>query len=152
MRTFLLFVFFTISEIAAGQDVDPAMKSLIESGNFIFKLQSVSPMKGGFIPQNPGYSVTMSKDTVDCFLPYFGRIYNPSYASSDSGLKFVSTRFEKETEARKKGGWNINLKFRDTKNVSKMMFTTFENGKTTISVICKDRETISYSGYIEKRK
>ena len=137
-----------LSLAAYGQNVT----ALIESNNFVFQLQSVSPMKGGLLMQNPGYTVTIGKDSVDCNLPYFGRMYNPSYGSTDSGLKFLSTQFEVKKDARKKGGWNINYKFADTKSVSKMLFTIFENGKASISVICKDRETISYSGFIEQRK
>ena len=127
------------------------VKQWIESKNFVFQVQSVSPRRGGTIQQTPGYSVVVSKDSVNCYLPYFGRMYQASYGSTDNGLKFISLQFEEKTEPKKKGGWTITLKIKDATSVSQMIFTAFENGRASMTLMCKDRETISYNGYVEGR-
>ena len=125
-------------------------QSIAETRSYIFKVQSVSPRRGGMIQQSPGYDVIVRTDTVISNLPYIGRAYQASYGSSDAGIKFISTKFEYSMEE-KKNKLYVKIKPKDARSVAQMIFTIYDNGTASLSVISNDRETISYNGYVEKR-
>ena len=129
-----------------------AVLSLLESKNYVFQVQSVAPRRGGMLQQSPGFKVVVSKDSVSGDLPYFGRAYNAAYGSSDGGIKFTSTNFDYKKEDRKKGGWSVKFTLKQQKSARQLSFTIAENGSASLYVICNDRESISYNGYISERK
>ena len=123
---------------------------MVETRNYVFRVQSVSPRRGGIIQETPGYDVIVRTDTVISNLPYIGRAYPASYGSSDAGIKFTSTKFEYSMEE-KKNKLHVKIKPKDARSVAQMIFTIYDNGTASLSVISNDRETISYNGYVEKR-
>jgi hypothetical protein len=125
---------------------------LVTERDYVFEAQSASPMKGGRINLNGGYTLVVSKDTVTSDLPYYGRAYQSDYGSSNGGIKFTSTDFDYETKERKKGGWEITIKPKDFKKLQQLILTIFSDGTTTVQVNSNDRQPISFSGYIEARK
>lgn len=129
-----------------------AVKALIDEPRYVFKVQSVTPMKGGMRQLTPGYTLKVSKDTVSAELPYFGRLYQATPGSSEGGIKFTSTSFDYNTKPRKKGGWDIVIKPKDGGYVQEMYLTVFENGSASLDVNCRDRQPISYNGDVDTLK
>ena len=132
------------------EEKEATVGAMVEAGSFVFKVQSVSPRRGGIVQESPGYNVSVSKDTVTCYLPYIGRAYQAGYGS-DNGLKFTSTKFQYKQESKKKGGWSISIKYDDSRSVRQMTFNVSKDGSTWMSVVCNDRESISYNGYLESK-
>lgn len=131
---------------------EAAVKTMIDEQRFIFNVQSVKPMKSGTRQLSPGYTLSVSKDTIISDLPYFGRMYQAPIGSSDGGIKFTSTDFTYVRKLRKKGGWDIEIKPKESSSVQDIFLTVFENGNASIDLNCKDRQPISYSGEIEPAK
>ena len=129
-----------------------SVTTMLNEQSFVFKVQSVSPMKGGTRQLSPGYTLSITKDTVVSELPYFGRMYQATIGSSEGGLKFISTDFSYTSTPRKKGGWEIVIKPKENSSVQEMYLTVFENGNASLNVNCKDRQPISYNGEIESKK
>lgn len=129
-----------------------AVKAMIDEPRYVFKVQSVTPMKGGMRQLSPGYTLKVSKDTVSADLPYFGRVYQATIGSSEGGIKFTSTGFDYSTKPRKKGGWDIVIKLKDGGYVQEMYLTIFENGSASLDVNCRDRQPISYNGDVDTIK
>lgn len=136
-------------EEAAGEQ---AVRSMIESKQFIFVAQSARPMKGRTV-QLTGSGLSVSSNTVGSNLPYFGRVYSgAAYTTEESGISFTSTDFEYKSEERKKGGWNITIRPKDVRNRPTMSLTIKRNGYASLNVSSTDRQSISYNGYVQEMK
>jgi hypothetical protein len=129
-----------------------ATRSQVESKRFVFQAQSASPMRGGRRNLTYGYTLLMSNDTIISDLPYYGRAYSAGYGSSDGGIKFTSTKFESTVTPRKKEGWDISVKPADVDYIEMLIITVHESGSATLQVKTRDRQPISFDGYIEEPK
>ena len=125
-------------------------RGLVEAKRFVFQAQFVSPMRGGRRHLTPGYTLLLSNDSLISDLPYFGRAYQAGYGSNDGGIKFTSTKFETAVKDRKKDGWDINIKPEDVTNIEILILTVHGSGTANLQVKTRDRQPISYDGYIEE--
>jgi len=126
---------------------------MIDSQRFVFDAQSVSPMRGGYRNLTSAYDVTVSKDSLVSYLPFFGRSYddNIAYGSTTPVLNFTSTRFTYAVSPYKKDGWNIVIKPSDHTDIAQYQFTVFDNGSASLTVDSNSRDAISFNGYIRKK-
>lgn len=121
---------------------------LIESKNFVFVAQNVFPTGGRNINLTTIYEVKLSTDTVVTDLPYFGRAFVAPMNPSDGGIRFTSTKFDLDIKERKKGGWDIIIIPKDTRDVRQMYLTVSTKGYGTLQVVSNNRQNIRFSGYI----
>lgn len=134
--------------VGTAQDKDAiATLQLLQSQNFIFKAQTASPQRGSVRQLTSDYDLTIKKDTVAAWLPYFGRSYEPQI-NSEGGIKFTSLKFEYKMEEGKKKKWEITIKPTDVTSVKELYLTVFDNSQASLQVISTGRESISFNGYI----
>lgn len=127
------------------------LKSLIESKDFIFISRYVNPMNGRRRYLTPGFELAVSKDSLVSYLPYFGRGYIAPVSPTDVDYDFTSTKFTYAvTPAR--NGWNVSIKVGDQQYLRDMYFRIYENASASLNVTSMDRSSISYDGYIARRK
>ena len=125
---FLLFmeVFTGNTNIVIAQKKVPAkeveIKNLLDSQQYIFYAQSVIPSSGRQRFLTSEYTVTISKDTIVSYLPYFGRAYSATIGSTDGGIKFTSVDFDYKISERKKGGWDISIHPKGGQDTQKLNF------------------------------
>jgi hypothetical protein len=124
---------------------------MIKNQQYVFKAQTVFPAPARFQQLNYDYDVKISKDTMQSYLPYFGRAYTAPIDQTKGTLDFTSTKFEYQVEDRKKGGWNITVKPKDNREVQQYYFTIQENGSATLRVLSNNRQPISFNGYITRK-
>jgi hypothetical protein len=127
------------------------MKKILESKNFTFTAQSVSPMRGGTINLTSEYDVRVVQDSVISYLPYFGRAFVAPMNPNEDGMKFTSTKFS-YVSTPKKFGYQIVIKPTDTKDVRQMTLTISTSGYGTLNVSNTNRDPISFYGYVEGNK
>jgi hypothetical protein len=151
----LLIVLFSNGLYA--QKKDDLKKETIEravtSRNYVFKAETVMPT--GAVPNRQlsyGYDLRVSPDTIVSYLPYFGRAYTAPMDPSKGGIQFTSTKFEYKETKRKKGGWEILIKPKDTQDVSQMVLTVSETGFASLQVISNNRQPISFNGNVDEKK
>ncbi|RYU92448.1 DUF4251 domain-containing protein [Mucilaginibacter terrigena] len=130
------------------------VKELIDAQNYVFKATYMYPNGGGQRYLTTDYDVTVSRDTVESFLPYFGVVYaGAGYnSSSDNGVKFTSTKFNYTADLQKNGSYRIIIKPNDVTGTTQMFLDIFPNGNANLSVISLNRERIRYDGYIKERR
>ena len=147
-----IIAFFALScsstqQVPSGTTAD--IKTIVPSRNFVFRMQSVLPMSGRTRQMaGDGYEVKVSKDTVDSWLPYFGRAYSAPIDPLNSGVTFISTDFEYTEAPRKDGGWEITIKPRDNRDIQQMFFSISESGYASLQVTSNNRQPISYNGIV----
>jgi len=132
--------------------VSNSIADLIKAQNYIFVAQTASPSRGGLRQLDPGYDLVVRKDSVLSYLPYYGRSYNAATDPTEGGIKFTSTEFEYNIKDRKKGGWDIQIKPKDNKDVRILQLSVFENGSASLIVTSNSRQNISFNGRIEEKR
>lgn len=126
------------------------LQQMIDTKNFIFKAETVSPQSGRTRQLTQEYDLTLSGDKMICFLPYFGRAYSAP-VGSEGGIKFTSTDFNYDVKTVKKG-WEITMRPKDVTDVHQLYLTAFANGKATLQVTSNNRQNISFNGRLVKGK
>jgi len=97
------------------------------------------------------YSIDLRKDKLEVTLPYFGRVFNPTYGNtSQSGYRFTSKDFAVSKTQGRKGKWIVKIKVNDQSTVDEITIEIFKNAKAFVSVRSNDRQPISYDGFISK--
>src|SRR4051794_9719977 len=79
---------------AAAQETNgTTLKSLLSNKTFVFKAQSAWPLQGTVVQLTSGYDMKMLQDSINTYLPYFGRAYTAGY-NSEGGINFTSKKFD----------------------------------------------------------
>jgi hypothetical protein len=135
-----------------------AIKNMVEGQNYVFKANYAVPMRGTSRSLTSEYDLTVSKDTVSAFLPYFGRAYTAPYNPTEGGIKFTNTHFTYTLKPGKKSGWNIVIKptgkdknISDWRDVQALRLDISADGYASLQVTSSNRDPISFNGTIEKR-
>lgn len=151
MLTFSLFAVGT-SYAQDKNNKEARTKSMISDQNYVFKAQTVMPTNGSVRQLTSEYDVRVTKDSVVAYLPYFGRAYTAPMNTTNGGINFTSTNFAYNIDEARKGGWDIVIKPKDTDDVQQVSLRISESGYATVQVISRNRQVISYNGYIEAGK
>jgi len=128
------------------------IKSLMDAQNYVFVAQNAFPMGGRMRSITPDYNLTVSKDSIVSYLPFFGRAYTADYGASKSPLDFKTLSFDYSAQPGKKDGWSVIIKPKDKKSVQSMNLTVSSEGYASLQVTSNDRSAMSFNGYITERK
>lgn len=134
---------------AGAKEVE--IPALIQQQNFIFNAQSLTPQGGTMQPLTAEYDVTVSKDSINSFLPYMGRSFTAPMDPRDIGVNFISTNFDYQQRTRSNGNWEIVITPRDAKEIRQMTMNISPNGYASVIVTLTNKQSISYNGIIVKK-
>jgi uncharacterized membrane protein YciS (DUF1049 family) len=166
---FLLALLFCAAKLNAQTDKATTAR-IVEAQNYVFVATTAYPLNASDINnimnRMPGYNgggninltgssydLSVTKDSVVAYLPYYGRSYTPKYGSIDeNGIKFKSKKFNYKNNPRKKGGWNITMKPRDVKDNYSLTLVITESGYGTLTVNSNNQQAITFNGYIAESK
>ncbi len=125
----------------------------IQSDRWQFTANTVMPQTGRSRPANDMYDVQFTKDSMQVYLPYFGRSYSSAGAMNNKGpLDFITTSFSFNKVQNNKGGWDITVKPKDNNEIQSMSFTLYDNGSAQLNVLLTNRSPISFSGIVSPKK
>lgn len=99
-----------------------------------------------------GYTIVLKEKEIEVTLPYFGRLYNPSYDNAKNSFRFTSKNFNLTKNQSKKGNWVYIITPKDADNVKSIYLEVYKNGNAYVSIDANDRQPISYDGYIMKNE
>ena len=152
-RTFLFLVYPVIACVMYGcaqmknKEQNGEIDKLINSNSFVFHANNANPQRGGGFPLTSAYELEVIKDSLNAFLPYFGRAFTAPTKPSEGGLKSSTTDFEKE-QKKSKRGWVITFYPKNQASATQMILDISDNGYGNLSVISNNREPISFYGNI----
>jgi hypothetical protein len=144
--------FFSIGNLQAQETNEATLKTLLNSKTFIFKAQSAWPLQGTVVQLNPGFDVKVLGDSINTYLPYYGRSYSAGYNTNGGGISFTSSKFDYKLKEKEKGGWELVIKPNDAKEINQLIYSISTNGYATLQVTSNSRQAISFYGVIEKIK
>nr|WP_068887840.1 DUF4251 domain-containing protein [Pedobacter panaciterrae] len=165
-NAFLLAIMFVAVQVSAQTDKETTAR-LVEAKTLVFNATTALPManmdiskvmqrfpggqgSGAIQLSGSQYQLTISKDSVEAYLPYYGRAYSANIGSNDSGIKFKSKDFTYKTDKKKKGGWTITIKPKDAKDVQSLTLSVGEKGYAILNVISNTRQPIAFNGFISE--
>jgi hypothetical protein len=130
-----------------------ATRALVESQHYTFIAQYANPLGGGHRYLTSDYDLKIRKDSLIAYLPYFGRAYfDTGYGgSSDSGIKFTSTKFTYKITAKKKGGWDVVIKPSDVKYMDTINMYISSDGYTNVQFTITNKSAISFDGVLKDK-
>ncbi|MEN8227792.1 MAG: DUF4251 domain-containing protein [Bacteroidota bacterium] len=137
------------TEKSAKRSEDFAKTStLIESGNYIYRIQSINPTGGRTIQSTSLYTMKASNGTFEAYLPYFGRAYQADLGGK-GGIEFKGDP-EDLTIVKNSDKYSVTVTFKikgsnDRYNV---IFVVGSNGYGTLTIDSQNRQTISYYGTV----
>lgn len=151
---FVLFIFISVTSCFSTKKLKDTrtVKEKIESQRYTFKADYVTPTSAGFQSRylTSEYTLKVTPDTVQAYLPYFGRAYEAPFNPSEGGIKFTSTNFNYELKQGKKpGNWIINIKINDQRQLIELNFDVWDNGKGDLRVFDQSKQPISFQGELE---
>ncbi|MET1054505.1 MAG: DUF4251 domain-containing protein [Pedobacter sp.] len=165
----LIALLFTAVKSKAQTD-NVTTARIVEAQNYVFVATTALPLNAADINQimnrMPGYNgggtinlsgssydLSVTKDSVVSYLPYYGRSYTPKYGTLDeNGIKFKTKKFDYKSSPRKKGGWNIAVRPKDVKDNYTLNLVITESGYGTLTVNNNNQQSITFNGYIAETK
>lgn len=151
---FLLTVIFSsCSSSKKMEKLHPVdISTMINARAFTFVADQVNPMRGSSRTLTSLYDVKINKDTLDSYLPYFGRAFQAPIDPSKGGIMFQSLNFSYNVTVKNKDEWEIYIEPKDNSEVQQLIFNLFGNGNATLNVQSTHRDPISFYGHIKKIK
>jgi hypothetical protein len=162
------FLFFFQSCASQGSLDSKTVETLVDSQEFTFHAQRANPTNYDVInvmssmPNatmtrmlnlDGSYTIEVSKNNLDVALPYFGRLFNPTYGNTnDNSYRFTSKDFTVSKSQNKKGTWIVRIKPNNVRTVDEIIIEIFKNGKAFVSMKSNDRQPITYDGYVSKNE
>ena len=126
-----------------------AVKQMLKDRNFVYHPTQATPMSGCTVQLDFSFSAKVHGDTLDSYMPYYGRAYHVDYGSNkgpfDFTLPIKDYKFEKV-----KDGYNVNFEVKKGQDNIKFNFHISENGFANLTIISTNRQSISYYGTVEK--
>lgn len=124
--------------------------ALIESGNYVYQVQSVNPTGGRTIQTSTMYTMKATDGTFEADLPFFGRAYQADYGG-DGGIRFNGEpdNLEIQKDARK---YTISVSFsiKQPNDQFQVNLSVGSGGYGTLNIRSQKRQPISYYGFISE--
>ena len=149
MKKVLLLLVGLSSLVVRAQDGAGDLKDAIEQKSYKFMAEYMMPLKAASRDVDVGYGFEINGDTLTSHLPYMGRAYTADIGSTVGPLDFTSGEFDYTIKPRKKGGWSVQIRIKDTKGQQRFSLSVRENGSAMLNVSSVDRESISFNGRVE---
>jgi hypothetical protein len=124
----------------------------IEARHFTFNAQSATSARGRTRQLTGSNTLVVHGDSLDAYLPYFGRAYSATPGDTHGGINFSSTSFSYDAQPAKNGGWTISIKPEDEKDASSMQLSISRDGYATLQVTSNNRQMISFYGQVTGNK
>ena len=151
MKTFALFLTLILGKPSfLFSQNDTAVKTMVESGQYIFVAEFAIPMSGRTITLTSEYDLAVSRDSLIAYLPYYGRAYQAPLDPAQGGIKFTSVKFDYKTTKAKKGSWDISMATKDQSDNNRLSLHIASNGRATLVVTGTFRQSITFTGYIKE--
>lgn len=158
------FLFILINSCSSTASIPSAkVAELLRNGEFTFMAERALPSNYDVVnvmnslPRSSssrmldldyGYTIVLKKSELRVELPYFGRMYSPSYDTANNSYRFTSKDFTVSQQTGKKGSTVYTFLTKDQPTVRRIIMEVFSNGKTYVSIDSNDRTPISYNGYL----
>jgi Domain of unknown function (DUF4251) len=124
---------------------------ILKANNFKFIAQQALPMRMTAVQLTSEYFLTVSPDSINCFLPYFGVATQAPYGGTNNAIEFITTDFTYAKKSNANGSFEITIIPKKTDKATKLFLSISADGYANLNVASNYRDPINFYGVIEKR-
>ncbi|NLZ74112.1 MAG: DUF4251 domain-containing protein [Bacteroidales bacterium] len=135
-------------QLRAQSENELSFKDILNSKQYIIEVRSAYPQSGRHINLTSTYSLIIKNDTIDSYLPYFGRAYSVPYGGGE-GLIFQSQIKKYTVEKEKEDEIKIKIETVTPEDSYTYFISVYDNLSADISVHMNKRNSIRYQGSLE---
>ena len=128
--------------------VAQAVENILSERSYTVNISMMYPRRGNSVNVTPDFSLQVDGDTLVSYLPYYGRAYSVPYGGG-KGLNFSAPIQDYRVTKGHKGNTLITIVVNNGEDILKYTLEVYANGSSTINVFSRDRDPISYSGYLQ---
>jgi hypothetical protein len=123
-------------------------EAMVNAKEFVFVGRTALPTgyKSVNLTTNTNY-VKFHPDTIDSYMPYYGRAYSGIGYGGDTGLKFTG-KADEYTVTKGKKNYQINAQVKTDKDLFRISLTVSFEGTASLMISSNNRSSISYNGDI----
>ena len=151
MLSGLLFTGCKTGETISSEEKIAQIANSIGETKYTFVPATAIPMGAPSISLTPSFFLKIRKDTIDAYLPYYGRAYTAPIDPSKGPFTFTSTDFEYKISQNKKGEWDVDIQTNDTDGKTKLSLSVDKSGSASLSTSNNNRQPISFYGSVEPK-
>jgi hypothetical protein len=124
------------------------IEGMVDAKEFVFVGRTALPTgyKSVNLTTNTNY-VKFYPDTIDSYMPYFGRAYSNVGYGGDTGLKFVG-KADEYTVTKGKKNYQVNAVVKTNKDTFRISLSVGFDGNASMTINSNNRSPISYNGDI----
>jgi len=128
-----------------------ALETAIEDRDFQIEVSRAYPTSGRSINLTTPYSLTVKGDSVNSYLPYFGRAYSVPYGGG-SGLNFEGMLMDYKTQKGRRDLTTVTFTVKSPDDLIRYQVDIWPGGNASIQVTPQNRQSINFDGtLVEKR-
>ena len=125
-----------------------AVENVLSERSYTITVSMMYPRRGQSVNVTPDFSLQVEDDTLMSYLPYYGRAYSVPYGGG-KGLNFTAPIQDYREARGHKGNTLISFFVNNGEDILKYTLDIYTNGSASINVISRNRESISFSGYLQ---
>lgn len=137
---------------AVRSEADQANAEVVATmlGNRVYKMDFDHgfPIAGPSFSLNYPYYVSVIRDRVESFLPYFGRAYSIPYGGGE-GLRFDAPMTDYEIRQDRKGRNIVTFEARTDEDRYQFRIEIYPTGETYLTVSAVQKQAMSFSGQMD---
>lgn len=121
------------------------IKERLKSRHFVVEINRAIPMGAGIRQLTSAYRIKITGDSIDSYLPFFGRAYSVPY-DGGKGLIFQAPLSDYKLSFNKKGTATIKFKTETDEDSFTYTLQIQPDGAASVRVIPVNRQSISFYG------
>lgn len=130
------------------EKITEKIKTLVEAQTFVFTPNQAIPVSMQAVNLSGIFSAQIKNDTIDCYLPFYGRAYTADYASQNGPFTFVLPIKNYNLEKTKKG-YLVTFEVKNNMDNISFYFNIGTSAYTTLNLSSTNRQSMSYYGVID---
>lgn len=121
----------------------------LNARDYKIRIGMAYPMRGASFPVTPDFYLAVRGDSVDSYLPFFGRAWVALPYGISKGLNFEERIRDYSIKQVKKNMARIRFVVKNEEDLYKYQIEVYDNGESTIDVQPQKRERMRYDGEME---
>lgn len=122
--------------------------SMLQERRYQFVPQTANPTGARTRQLTADFFLQVSPDTIQSYLPYFGRAFSAPITPGTGAMDFTITNFEYNVTQGKKDRQEITIRPRGGTDVREMTLYVYPNGNASLIAMSNNRQPISYNGHV----
>ena len=124
---------------------------ILKANQFKFIAQQALPMRMTPVQLTSEYTLTVTPDSINCFLPYFGVATQAPYGGTNNAIEFITTDFSYNKKSNTDGSYEITIIPKKTDKATKLYLNISPSGYANVNVSSNYRDPINFTGVVVKR-